>query len=103
MELIKLTNDGAVITEETARTLAEIEKLSKQLKEREELIKTAIKDEMEKRGIIKLENDNIVITYIASTDREQFNGKRLREEKPDVYDEYVEIKPVKSSIRVKVK
>lgn len=103
MELIKLTNNGAVITEETARTLAEIEKLSKQLKEREELIKTAIKDEMEKRGIIKLENDNIIITYIASTDREQFNGKRLREENPDIYDEYVEIKPIKSSIRVKVK
>ena len=103
MELIKLTNDGAVITEETARTLAEIQKLSKQLKEREEIIKTAIKDEMEKRGIIKLENDNIIITYIANTDREQFNGKRLREEKPDIYDKYVEIKPVKSSIRVKVK
>ena len=58
---------------------------------------------MEKRNIIKLETDDLSINYIASTDRETFDSKTFRAEHEDLYNEYIKMTPVKSSIRIKVK
>ena len=58
---------------------------------------------MENKNILKLETDDLTITYIAPAERETFDSKRFREENSDLYDEYVKFSPVKSSIRVKVK
>ena len=59
--------------------------------------------EMEQKGVVKLDNDVVTITYIAPTDRETFDSKKFKEEQPDMYDEYVKISPVKASVRIKVK
>lgn len=58
---------------------------------------------MESKGIIKLDTDELTISYVAPTDRETLDTKALREELPDIYDTYVKISPVKSSIRIKLK
>lgn len=102
-ELIKVENGAALLTPDVADAIASFERDIKLLKKHEDDLKAAILAEMEAKGIIKLDNEFLTITYVAPTDRETLNSKQLRADLPDIYDEYVEMKPVKSSIRIKVK
>lgn len=103
MELIKIENEIAVLDAETSIKIADFEKAIKELKEKEDELKQAILTEMESKSIIKLETEDLMINYIAPSERETLDSKRLREEQPDLYDEYVKFSPVKSNIRLKVK
>jgi hypothetical protein len=103
MELIKVENGIGILNVEVSKNIAEFEKVIKELKEREEEIKLNILAEMESKNLLKLETDDLMITYIAPSERETFDSKKFREENSDLYDEYVKFSPVKSSIRVKVK
>lgn len=103
MELIKLSGDTAILDGDTATKIAEFEKKVKDLKAKEDKLKKLILEEMETKGIIKLNTDVLSITYVAPTERESLDTKALREALPNVYDEYINIKPVKSSIRIKLK
>lgn len=96
MDLITLNNDVAILDVETAGKIAEFEKMAKDIKAKEDELKKAILEEMESKGIIKLDTDVLSITYVAPTERESLDGKTLREELPDIYDAYVKISPVKS-------
>lgn len=102
-DLIKVENETALLSYDVASAIASFEQDIKRIKKYEDELKAAILAEMEAKGIIKIDNELLTITYIAPTDRETLNSKQLRAELPDIYDEYVTIKPVKSSIRVKVK
>lgn len=102
-KLIKVDNGTVLLNEDVAKKIAEFELQVKYYKAQEDELKAAILAEMEAKGIIKLDNEILAITYIAPTDRETLNSKQLRAELPDIYDAYVEMKPVKSSIRIKVK
>lgn len=103
MELISLENNRILLNENISKEIKEFETRIKELKAKEDELKKALLNEMEERNILKVENDDITITYVAPTDRESFNSKKFREDYSDLYDEYVEIKPVSSSIRIKVK
>lgn len=103
MELIKVENEIGILDTEVSKKVAEFEKAIKEIKEKEEELKQNILTEMENKNILKLETDDLMITYIAPAERETFDNKRFREDNPDLYDEYVKFSPVKSSIRVKVK
>lgn len=102
-ELIKVDNGTVLLNEDVAKKIAEFELQMKYYKAQEDELKAAILAEMEAKNIIKLDNDFLTISYVAGSDRETLNSKQLRAELPDIYDAYVEIKPVKSSIRIKVK
>lgn len=103
MDLIKLSGDTAILDGDTAQKIAEFEKRVKDLKAKEDKLKKLILEEMETKGIIKLNTDVLSITYVAPTERESLDSKKLREELPDIYDTYINIKPVKSSIRIRLK
>lgn len=106
MELIKVENGIGILNAEVSKNIAKFEKAIKaikEIKEKEEELKQNILTEMENKNILKLETDDLTITYIAPAERETFDSKRFREENSDLYDEYVKFSPVKSSIRVKVK
>lgn len=103
MELIKVENEIGILDTEVSKKVAEFEKAIKEIKEKEEELKQNILTEMESKNILKLETDDLTITYIAPSERETFDSKKFREENSDLYDEYVKFSPVKSSIRVKVK
>lgn len=103
MELIKVENEIGILDTEVSKKVAEFEKALKEIKEKEEELKQNILTEMENKNILKLETDDLTITYIAPAERETFDSKKFREENSDLYDEYVKFSPVKSSIRVKVK
>ena len=103
MELIKLENNRISLNENVSKNIAEFENAIKELKAKEDELKQNILKEMEEKGILKVETNDIIINYIESTDRETFDTKTFREEHSDLYDEYIKITPVKSSIRIKIK
>lgn len=105
MELIKIQEDGLTygLDKETSKKIAEFERTLKNIKEQEDLLKKAILEEMEANDILKLETDDLVVSYIGSSDRETFDSKTFRVNHQELYDEYVKISSVKPSIRIKVK
>ena len=103
MELIKVYGEAAILDGTTAKHIAEFEKMAKDIKAKEDELKKAILTEMESKGIIKLETDELTISYVAATDRETCDSKKLRADNPDLYDEYIKISTVKPSVRIKLK
>ena len=103
--LIVVENGISLINEKEANEIMNIkilkEQIDKKLKDKTE----QILEEMENKGILKVSNEivGLEVTYIAPSDRESFDSKKLREDNPDLYDEYVKMNPVKSSIRIKLK
>jgi len=102
-ELIKVDNGTVLLNEDVAKKIAEFELQMEYYKAQQGELKAAILAEMEAKNIIKVDNDILTISYVAPYDKETFDSKKLRAELPDIYDEYVKISPVKSSIRIKVK
>lgn len=103
MEIIKVDNNTPMLDPDMEAEIITTEQTIARLKKYQEGLKAAILVAMEENNLIKVETDNLAITYIAPTDRETFDSKRFREENPDTYDEYVRMSPVKSSVRIKVK
>lgn len=103
MELIRVENGLEVLDPEVSKTIAEFEKQIKAIKEQEDNLKKAILKEMEQRQIVKMETPDLLISYVAPTDRETFDSKTFKKEHQDLYDEYISMTPVKSNIRIKVK
>ena len=102
-ELIKIENGTPILRAETASQIAEFERMVKSIEEQEKALKSAILAEMEDKGILKVETEDVVITYVTPSDRERFDTKTFRAENPLVYDEYVTMSHVRASVRVKVK
>lgn len=103
MNLIKIENGSAVLDPKTVSKIVEFERMIKDLKEAEEELKNGIMEEMERKNIIKLETDELVINYIAPTDRETFDSKSFRKDHADLYDEYIRMTRVKPSVRIKLR
>ena len=102
MEEIILFNNGE-LAKEAIQYIAETERQFKEAKEKEEAMKKALLEAMEKGGLVKFENDFITLTYIAPTESERLDTKAFKENCPDLYNEFVKFAPVKASIRIKVK
>lgn len=96
--LIEKKEDNYQLTDAVISELKMIDEEEKKEKIREILLK-----EMEEKNILKLENENISITYKAPTERETFRTSKFKKDLPDLYDTYVEFTPVKSSLVIKIK
>lgn len=103
MEMIQIINNKPVLDGSTLKSIVVFEQKIKELEEAKKDLTAKILEEMESKGILKIDSDEITISYIAPSERESFDSKRFREEHPDTYDEYVKLSPVKSSVRVKIK
>ena len=102
-KLIRIEQDTAILSPHISVALAEFERQVKDIKAKEDALKQRLLEEMEANGIIKIETDDLAITYVAPTTKEKFDGKAFRKENPDLYDKYVSISSVKSYIRMDVK
>lgn len=80
-----------------------IDEEKKELKRKEDAIRETLLKEMEDKGIIKISDENISITYKAPTEKETFRTAMFKKDLPDLYDTYVEFTPVKSSLLIKIK
>lgn len=103
MEYLTVYEGELVLSEEVSKTIADLERMASEIKKKQDEMKKAILEEMEAKNVVKLDNDILTITYIATTDRETFDSKKFKTDNPDLYDEYVKISPVKPSVRIKVK
>lgn len=101
--LIVIEQNTAVLSPATSAALAEFERQMKALKAKEDELKQRILCEMEEHGLLKIETDELTISYVAPTNRETFDSKAFRKDNPDLYDEYVKISTVSASVRLKVK
>ena len=102
-DLITYENGNYILKQGVGRRLAEYEKIIKRLKEQEDDLKNRIMSAMEEYGVIKIETEDVTVSYIAATAKESFDSKKLKKDNPDLYDEYCNLKPVKASIRIKLK
>lgn len=98
--LITINNDKALLVTNIINELQLLDLKIKSLKEIQDSIKKSIKEEMEAKGITKImdEESGMSITYTeAKNDIEVFNKEKLREEMPEVYDEYSSMTGKKSA------
>lgn len=102
-DLIVKKEDNYQLTDTIISELKIIDEEEKELKEKKEKIREILLKEMEDKNILKLENENISITYKAPTERETFRTAKFKKDLPDLYDTYVEFTPVKSSLVIKIK
>ena len=102
-DLIVKKEDNYQLTDTIISELRLIDEEEKELKEKKEKIRETLLKEMEDKGIIKISDENISITYKAPTERETFRTKDFKKDLPDLYDTYVEFTPVKSSLLIKIK
>ena len=101
--LIVKKEDNYQLTDTIISELRLIDEEEKELKEKKEKIREILLKEMEDKNILKLENENISITYKEPTERETFRTAKFKKDLPDLYDTYVEFTPVKSSLLIKIK
>lgn len=113
-KLLECERNGELYIEETFEiyNVAELElieerilyhkQLLKELQEQELVFRNNVLNEMQKRNLLKVSFGNISFTRISGTIRETVDGKRLKEEMPELYEKYLIKTNVKESIRVKV-
>ena len=102
-KLIRIENDNAVLVQSASAMLAEFERQVKEIEAKQKELKQRILEEMEANGILKIDTDELSISYVAPTSRESFDSKAFRKDNPDLYDEYVKISQVSASVRMKLK
>lgn len=102
-DLITQKEGIAILDPETSRRIADFERKMKEIQRVEDEIRRVILEEMQEKKISKIETDELLITYTATTDRQTFDTKAFRKDQPDLYDEYIKISPVKESIKIRLK
>lgn len=102
-DLVEIKAGEYSLATDTINTIVTIEREIAKLKEMQDTYKKTLLEQMEANNVLKIDVPELTITRTLPTQRETLDSKLLREEKPDVYDEYVKFSEVKSSLRVKVK
>jgi len=103
MDLIKVENNVPMLDKDVSQQIAAFEKQIKFMKAEEERLKKAIQDEMELKLIRGIKTDELNISYIPETYAEHFNKDEFRLAYPDLYDEFIEMRPKKAFIKIGVK
>lgn len=102
-DLVVLENGEYSLATDTINTIVTIEREIAKLKEMQDTYKKTLLEQMEANNVIKIDVPELTITRTPPTQRETLDSKLLREEKPEVYDEYVKFSEVKGSLRIKIK
>lgn len=102
-DIIRIEDGNAILSPGAAARFAEFERQAKAIKKAEDELKKSVLAAMERHNVIKLDTDELSISYVAATERETFDTKRFRSENPDTYDDYVRFSKVKPSVRIRLK
>ena len=102
-DLITMNEGVALLSPETALRIAEYERKVAEIKKAEDELRESIFNEMQEKGIKKIDTEDMTITFKDSYDREFFDSKAFRAEHPDMYDSYIKMSTVKATIMIKLK
>lgn len=98
--LIKIENGQITVAQEFLEEFKALNQARLRAEMLEKELKAELLHAMEEYGIKKWSNDYFQATYIAETERSSVDTKRLKEELPDIAEEYSRTSKVKSSVRV---
>ena len=101
-ELIKVKDNVPALPSEVIKKIIEAKETADKAKSNYDDIRAKLLEEMESKGIKKLETPEIILTYKAPYDSEKFDKDRFKVEHPEMYDDYTGITHNKQSIVVKV-
>lgn len=99
----EIITQNNTLSEETQNRIRNYEKFLKNITVAYDELKKQILEEMTAKNIIKLENENIIISNVLPSDRETFDTKAFRAEHEDLYDKYVKMSKTNGYLRIKVK
>lgn len=107
IELVKsfIENSKEIIQIETkiSSAIAVFQKDLEEKRNQEKTIKDALKEAMINSGVKKFENDVIALIYVVPTTRTSIDTEKLKEEKPELWEQYSKTSEVSDSIRIKIK
>lgn len=95
--------ENGKLTADAYKAITSIEQQKKDFDKQYKDFKSRLLQVMQDNGISKVETDEVVISYIAPTEREVLDSKALQNDLPDIYDNYVHFSPVSPSVRIKFK
>lgn len=101
-ELITVTNDKPMLTKDAIEGIIAAKVMADKTKKHYDDIRAALLEEMESKGVKKLETPELIITHKAAYDSEKFDKDRFKLENPEMYDDYTGISHNKSSVVIKV-
>lgn len=99
-ELVKVENGKIEVAKEIVQQIINLEKTKLEIELKEKEFRKALKEKMEECGITKWTTDGLCATVTKATTRTTLDSKRLKEELPDIYDEYSKTSNVSSSIKL---
>ncbi len=102
-ELIVYEKGVPMLGEDAERKLIGWTESIKVLQESLDELKAQIKQDMEENGVIKIDTPNLLINYIAETEKETFQVKAFKAEWKELYDNYCKLTKVAPQIRIRVK
>lgn len=104
MELVKVENGQIIIAQEIINAIVEFQKQALEFKLKEEELKENLKKAMEENNITEWTSPNgeLKVTYRKPSTRTTIDSTRLKNELPDIYEEYSKTTEVASSISIKV-
>jgi predicted phage-related endonuclease len=104
MELVEYNGKELVVAQDLINQMKEFERRKVQIEIQEKQLREELLEAFEKYGIDNwhTEDNSIRATYKKSYIRTSIDSKRLKEELPDVAEEYSKITEVKPSIELKI-
>lgn len=104
MELVKLENNQIVVSDSLVNALKEFEKKRVEIEIQEKQLKEELLESMEKYGITnwQTEDGSIKAVYRSASTRTTIDSARLKNELPDVAEEYSKTTNVKSSVSLTI-
>lgn len=102
-DLVRIEEGKIIVAENFAREYAEFQKQALEMELKAKELKQILKEKMEEYGITGFENDYFKVSYTKATTRTTIDSKRLKEELPDIFEEYSKTSNVVSSIKLEVK
>ncbi len=102
-ELVEYKDGHILVAQDFTKAYAEFQKqaLGMELKVKE--VKEKLKTAMEEHNVLSYEDDFIKVNYRKATTKKTIDSKKLKEELPDIYEEYSKTSNVSSSIQVEAK
>ncbi len=101
-ELVKVENNEIVIVGDIIDQFKNFKKLKDEMDLKEKEFKQSLKDAMELTGKTKFIANGLCASIKSGTVRTSLDSKRLKEELPDIYEEYSKTSPVASSITLTI-
>lgn len=100
--LVVVNNNNIVISNEFTKKVIEFEKLKKEIEYQESLLKEQLLEIMPKLEKTSVITDGLAIIYKKGSVRNTLDSKKLKEELPDIYQEYSKTSETSPSITIRV-